>query len=142
MTLSRRRLLHLSLLTIGTSALSVSTGHRVPVKAVGMAGTKTLDMAHVPLTAFESVKNSTFTVNRPGQKTLHLTLNQVSELTRTDSTEGFSLRLKGRANEETLEQGNYHVSHPKLGEMNLFMVPGKSDRLGQTYGVVFNRLIS
>ena len=64
MTLSRRRLLHLSLLAIGTSTLSISTGHRFPANAVGLrAGTKTLDMAHVPLTTFEAVKNSTFTVN-------------------------------------------------------------------------------
>ena len=142
MTLSRRRLLHLSLLTIGTSALSVSTGHRFPASATGVTGTKPLDVAHVPLNAFESVKNSTFTVKRPGHKSLHLTLSEVSELERTDSTEGFSLRLKGRLNEDILEQGTYHLSHPKLGEMDLFMVPGKSDRLGRTYGVVINRLIS
>ena len=131
MSVSRRQLLHLSLLAFGTSALSISTGHHVAANAVGVnARPRTLDLAHVPSKTFQSVRNSTFTVNRPGQKQLHLTLSQVAELTKTQKTEGFSLRFQGWSSEEALEQGTYYLSHPTLGEMTFFMVPGKRDRLG------------
>ena len=143
MTLSRRQLLHLSVLSIGTSVLSLATGYRPSVNVAEVhAGSNTLDMAHVSLTEFESVKSSIFTVNHPDQKICHLKLVQVSELEKTDNTEGFYFRLQGRSDEAALEQGTYHVSHPKLGGMTLFMVPGKSDRLRQTYNVVVNRLVS
>lgn len=142
MNLSRRRLFHFSLLALGTSALSVSTGNRSILNAAARhSSPQTVDLAQVPARVFKAVKNSIFSANVPGQKTIDLTLKQVSEYHKSDKTEAFSLTLQGRPNEDILEQGTYQVSHPKLGTMNLFMVPGKGDRFGPSYTVIFNRLV-
>ncbi len=68
---------------------------------------------------------------------------QLVEITgkKTAVTEGFSLIFHGSKDKE-LGQRIYRITHPKMGEMELFLVPvtyHKTD--GMYYQAVFNRLV-
>lgn len=58
----------------------------------------------------------------------------------TDQTEGFSLMFKG-PKETVLEHDTHKMTHPEMGEMNIFIGPvlsGKDD--GVYYQAIFNRI--
>ena len=86
---------------------------------------------------FRSQVNSTF---RVAEIPIELKLVSVSEQKWTPRQETFSLMFAGPG-DPFLEQRLYNVSHEKLGEGAIFLVPVAQDASGYTYEAVFNRLL-
>jgi hypothetical protein len=67
-------------------------------------------------------------------------LIEVSEIN-SSSTDGgrksFSIVFRG-AKEKVWPQGMYKIEHPRLGELQLFLVPIGPDNEGMCYEAVFN----
>ena len=91
--------------------------------------------------AFAENLHTRFQVVDAVPELLELELEQVSELHATRWQQTFSIVLQGPA-ERMLPQRTYRLQHPRLGELELFMVP--VGRKGQSilYEVVFNHLSS
>ncbi len=86
---------------------------------------------------FKSQVNSSFRVdNTP----LDLKLVDVTERKLTPNQEVFSLIFSGPG-DHFLEQRLYNLSHEKLGEGSIFLVPVAQDASAFTYEAVFNRLL-
>lgn len=89
---------------------------------------------------FEPYANQMFTVHPPEGEPVEM---ELFELTENDlpGQESFSVIFKG-PKEFVLPQMIYKFGHPKMGEVDLFLVPisyGKTD--GMYYQAVFSRLI-
>jgi hypothetical protein len=72
---------------------------------------------------------------------LELELEQVSELHATRWQQTFSAVFRGPA-ERMMPQHIYHLRHPSLGELELFLVPVGKQGQSILYEVVFNHLTS
>lgn len=89
---------------------------------------------------FASQANTHFTVRLiPAGQTV-LELITVSERKTAASFENYSLLFRG-APDILLQQQTHHLSHEKLGEFLLFLVPVGKDAGGYLYEAVFNSLI-
>lgn len=71
---------------------------------------------------------------------IRITLFKISEKKETPQNVAFSLYLKSPPN-VFLEQKIYNLSHEKLGEGSLFIVPIEKGGDGFVYEAVFNRFI-
>ncbi len=86
---------------------------------------------------FQSAVNSEFRVEGEG---VALSLLQIREGRSTERIEQFSLMFRGPL-EPMLKQGTRHVSHPALGEMDLFLVPVGATPEGVEYEAAFTRFL-
>ncbi|HVT12555.1 MAG TPA: hypothetical protein VHE55_09825 [Fimbriimonadaceae bacterium] len=68
-----------------------------------------------------------------------LTLRSVvpSKWVKADGDRGFSICFEGPPTPE-LDQHIYYLSHPRLGEISLFLVPISGDATKREYEAVFN----
>jgi uncharacterized protein DUF6916 len=70
---------------------------------------------------------------------VELELTEVSELKLSPGQEQFAIVFRGPS-ETFLGQGTRSLSHERMGEFDLFLVPIKQDSQGFYYEAVFNRL--
>ena len=138
MQISRRQLLHFSGLTMGSFAVSLfAQGHR----ASGVtAATRQSSSLHIKAKMFQPLKGEGFKLQTSDGQTISVTLTEVEEYHYSPNLETFDLVFHSQ-DREMLEQGTYRISHAKLGEMNLFVVPSPSKRSGQDYVVTTNHYL-
>lgn len=72
--------------------------------------------------SFADVKGSVFTLKAEDTTAVGLELSEVSELKETAAYQHFAIVFLVPP-EYRVEQGLYDLSHPTLGEMQLFLVP-------------------
>jgi len=72
---------------------------------------------------------------------IELILTQVSELWTSPGQESFSIVFRGPVG-RMLPQGTYTLTHGRLGEQDIFIVPVARDEQAVSYEAVFNRLVS
>ena len=89
--------------------------------------------------SFEACLHTDFQVIHP-EEPFDLELVEVSEQASSPRQETFSIIFHGPA-ESPLQQGMVSLSHEKLGQFALFLVPIARDPDGFRYEAVFNRLI-
>ena len=89
---------------------------------------------------FAAHQGSAFRVALEGGRAVDVHLALVSDLRRMPGQEGFSLLFHGPA-EPALAQGTFPMSHPQMGEMDLFVVPISRDECEAVYEAVFSRLV-
>lgn len=65
-----------------------------------------------------------------------LRLIDVSERKVSPPYEHFSIIFRGGADRE-LEQGTFHLEHPAMGPLDIFLVPIKRDEQGMFYEAIF-----
>ncbi len=90
--------------------------------------------------AFAECVNEVFRVARPGSADFQIRLTEVTEQFHTPRQEAFSVVFHGPA-DSLLQQGVYHLSNERLGDLELFLVPIAQDQDGYQYEAVFNRLM-
>lgn len=90
---------------------------------------------------FTKFLNAKFKVAVDNDQQVELQLDEVSELRMSDHQEQFSILFRG-PNETFLGQGIRHLSHERLGDFDLFLVPISQDAQGYCYESVFNRIRS
>jgi hypothetical protein len=73
-------------------------------------------------------------------ESLELELTGLEDLRGTPGNEQFSLTFLGPA-EMPVQQGVYHLEHPTLGPLDLFLVPIGREAGGLVLEAVFNRFI-
>ncbi len=138
MRISRRRILQFSGLTMGSFAVSLFAGGD---QSSGLTVAKPLagesHISHIKANMFQPLKGKGFKLQTLDGQTIPVTLTNVEEFRQYAKTEAFDLVFHSRGH-EALPQGTYRFSHPKLGEMSLFMVPSPSKRGGQDYVVTTN----
>ena len=89
---------------------------------------------------FSPLLEQKFQIKLAGNTTLVVQLTEVTISKNIDERNGrqsFSIVFRGPRDLE-MTQGMYPVSHEKLGEFNLFMVPIGPDEKGLCYEAVFN----
>jgi hypothetical protein len=86
---------------------------------------------------FKSQVNSSFQI---ADIPIELKLVEVTERKLTSRQEMFALIFSG-PREHFLEQKSYNLSHEKLGEGEMFLVPVAQEADGFKYEAVFNRLL-
>ena len=89
--------------------------------------------------AFFACLNTSFHLGEPGQD-VGLLLTQVSEMKTSHAAQTFSILFHG-PQECFLPQRIYRLAHPKLGEIDLFLVPVAEQAGGFVYQAVFNQLL-
>jgi len=89
--------------------------------------------------AFSQQLNTTFQTRVEGDTCVQLQLTAVSELLQTPRQERFSIEFRGPA-DRFLGQGMRELEHPKMGMIDLFLVPIGHGEQGYYYESVFNRL--
>ena len=94
---------------------------------------------HLHSRDFAEWVNTIFQVHSPGMEAVPLKLTGVVEKNHSETTEQFSLLFHGPMS-PALPQRIHAVSHERLGEMNLFVVPHDPENGAMTYEVVFNRI--
>ena len=141
MQISRRQLLHFSGLTMGSFAVSLfAQGYRASGVATARSLIRKSDSSHIKAKMFQPLTGEGFKLQTSDGQAISVTLIEVEEYDYSPKMETFNLVFHSQER-ETLEQGTYRVSHSKLGEMNLFMVPSPSKRSGQDYVVTTNHYI-
>lgn len=90
---------------------------------------------------FATLVNTEFKVALGPDQQVELQLEEVSELRLSDRQEQFSIVFRG-PNETFLNQGVRQLSHERLGQFELFLVPIAQDAEGYRYESVFNRIRS
>lgn len=91
--------------------------------------------------SFEACLNTDFQVVLPDAAGFNLNLIEVTGQGMTARQENFSAIFHGPM-DRFIQQGMVKLSHEKLGEFELFLVPIARDKDGFQYEAVFNRLIS
>lgn len=84
--------------------------------------------------------NTTFALQHPRWGTVTVELVSVSDLRETPRQRMFSLVFRGPL-EQPLEQGLYLMTHERMGEESLFLVPIGREADGYHYEAVFNNLV-
>ena len=134
MDLSRRRVLQ------GIVALAVTAG--TPLRWVaraeaaqgrGTATTSTTTTAWLSRSSYVPLVGTTFTAGRAA-----MTLTAIRDLPSQPASEGrFSLLLTSAS---ALTQGTKTITHPSLGQTELFVVPVGPVSTPRSYEVIVNRL--
>jgi len=88
---------------------------------------------------FSQHANSRFQVQTNETTPVELELTQVSELKVYPQQEEFSVVFRGPS-DIFLTQGIHTLTHPEMGQFELFMVPIRQDEQGFYYEAVFNRV--
>ncbi len=96
------------------------------------------DLASLTAANFEAVLDSTFqVVDTQGSAVLSFSLVQVVRLPeRPGYRPPFSLRWSGPPT-PILAQGIHHLTHPELGELEIFLGPIAADASAATYEAIF-----
>ena len=97
-------------------------------------------MAQMHASTFKPLEQSTFRVQHEAGAT-RLTLMQVSEHPMDVNMEQFSLAFEG-SRQSPLTQGTYRLEHPKLGQIDLFLVPAAPGDHNQLYNATFSRVLT
>ena len=90
---------------------------------------------------FAAAANSGFVATFGDGSQTGLSLVNVSSLNENGVTRSFSLMFRAPG-EVSAEQNTYRLSHPELGEMDIFLVPVKRDAEGLYFESVFNQLVA
>jgi hypothetical protein len=90
--------------------------------------------------AFAGCLNERFQVLEAQPEAIELELYEVSELKEFPGTRTFSIVFRGPA-ARFLPQHTYRLRHPRLGELDLFLVPVGRQGENIQYEAVFNRLV-
>ena len=85
--------------------------------------------------------HSEFMVVDDPRSPVSVTLVEVSDRVVTPHQESYSLVFLGPG-DHLLPQGIHKIVNPKIGELDIFLVPIGLDQAGYRYEAVFNRLIS
>ena len=89
------------------------------------------------LEAFQPIAGSVFDVSLGGGSVIPLQLTEVlGNGLHGKTREQFSLRFRGPAS-PALVQHIYHLEHPSLGALEIFLVPIGKDAGGMIYEAVF-----
>lgn len=99
-----------------------------------------LEISELHKSSFAPYVNQIFTIHSSELGPQEVVLAELSEKN-YPGQECFSLILRG-PKQPVMQQMNYLISHPQMGEMQLFMVPihyHKQD--GMYYQIGFNRLL-
>ena len=102
---------------------------------LSLGGGQSLNMA-----TFSAHLNSVFTLRNQKGQTSDVTLKSVYDWRAAGnrgSKECFSLVFSGAA---ILHQDTYSVTHPSLGSFSMLLAPSGTNKGGQKYEAVFNRL--
>lgn len=86
---------------------------------------------------FAAHLNSSFYVKPDETNQFELSLAECNDLGTTDKQEQFSLVFRGPAN-FILPQMIYPMTHEKMGDLQIFLVPIRKDDQGVYYEAVFN----
>jgi hypothetical protein len=85
--------------------------------------------------------NETFTLSRPDGRQHALTLVKVTELGEeqgeSERRRPFSLIFRGPLDLQ-MPQQIYALTHPQMGNLQIFIVPIGPDQAGQCYEAIFN----
>lgn len=84
--------------------------------------------------------NTVFTLQHPQWGAVTVELVSVSELRETARQRMYSLVFRGPL-EQPLQQGLHPISHEKMGEGGLFLVPIAREADGFRYEAVFNHMV-
>ena len=99
-----------------------------------------IDVSELKISGFEPYLNEKFEVHTESVGVVEVELIEVTD-TSQENVEGFSLVFKGPL-EKPFEQRIHKITHGKMGEISLFLVPiayGKMDAM--YYQSIFNRVI-
>lgn len=100
-----------------------------------------LDLKTVTHRDFEGCLKQRFTIELEDAGALEVELFEVDTRAHFDpqvqSRQPFALLFRGQR-EPLLPQRLYRMRHPRLGEMELFLVPIGPDREGMRYEAIFN----
>jgi hypothetical protein len=98
-------------------------------------------MSHLNLALFKQYLGEKVQVRNGAAPLGELQLLEANDLasSRGAKTEAFSVIFRG-ARDRIIKQGTYTVSHPGLGEFQLFLVPVLPVKDGAYYEAIFNRL--
>ncbi len=89
--------------------------------------------------SFEASKNDVFDITFDDKNTLACRIEEINTSNAPmvdDSSPQFSV-IFSKPSPEIYEQGVYLVSHPKLGEFDIFLVPVFGDDEGVHYEAIF-----
>lgn len=89
--------------------------------------------------AFTQHVDSKFQVQVDENTPVELELTQVSELKLYPKQEEFGVVFRGPL-DTYLGQGTRFFTHPKMGQLELFIVPIRQDAQGFYYEAIFNRI--
>jgi hypothetical protein len=87
---------------------------------------------------FKENLNSPFKLQFIDEQSLDLQLIECNDLGSSEVQEQYSLIFRGDG-EHYLKQMIYSLTHEKLGELSLFLVPVRKDANGYQYEAVINR---
>lgn len=90
--------------------------------------------------AFSENLNTAFSLQHPQWGTVTVELIHVSELRETPRQRMYSLVFRGPL-EQPLQQGLFPMSHKKMGNGDLFLVPIAREGDGYRYEAVFNNMV-
>ena len=88
---------------------------------------------------FSEQLNTTFRLQLDESDAIEAQLIEVTDNGTSPDQERFSLLFRLPRNRPPT-QGLYKVTHEKLGEFELLLVPNREDKQGMYYEAVFNRL--
>lgn len=90
--------------------------------------------------AFQNCLNTYFLSTDETGREVELLLTRVSDLKTTHNSQSFSILVQGPA-DHLMPQRIYHLSHPQLGEFDIFIVPVARQADGFVYEAVFNQIL-
>ncbi|MDQ1639915.1 MAG: hypothetical protein QOF62_3254 [Pyrinomonadaceae bacterium] len=89
-------------------------------------------------TAFSETLDSDFLLEDE-TRSQNLKLIKVSERKAVPPYEQFSIMFRGDT-DMALEQGTFHLEHPSMGALDIFLVPVKRDEEGMYYEAIFSNI--
>jgi hypothetical protein len=89
---------------------------------------------------FEGHQNSKFQMHYGDSQTAELELVSVKDVGSSERQNQFSLQFLGPI-DAPIAQGIFRVTHEKLGDLDLFLVPIARDDSGVKYEAIFNRVV-
>jgi hypothetical protein len=105
-----------------------------------MAAVEDVKMNQLPThAAFAKNLNQVFEIQLDNEKSLVVTLSEVSELNESARQQRFSLIFKG-PEDTLLPQQLYSMRHESLGTFEIFLVPVGTAPDGFLYQAVFNQM--
>ena len=99
-----------------------------------------MDPSQYRVETFTPHIGSAFKVTMQAGASLGLELVEVQPGPTSPKVMQFSIFFRG-PREPALSQRMYHLQHPRLGEMDLFLVPVAQEPQGMMYQAVFNRFL-
>ena len=143
MGVSRRKFIQTGAVAAIATGIPLSAAAKNSYSSLGSIAGTLLNLGGNPalnMATFKAHVNSVFTLrNQKGQMS-NVTLQSVYDWRAAGnraSKECFSLVFFGAA---SLHQDTYSVTHPSLGTFSMLLAPTGSNKGGQKYEAVFNRL--